>query len=404
MKREALGHAKFKLLARDLGCSLNEARGICATLWMVAGIGFPRGDIGRLNNEELAIALDHEGDADVLVAALTRRRLLDEIPEVNGRLYVHDWHEHCDDMIHAKLIGTVQTFANGVVPRVPDRRINADRLKALAAAYLERYGVTIGRECIPAPSEPRAPLGLDAVPLPTDVDVSPTCSQPVDDALPTCSQPVDDVLPTRCQRVDDALPLVLSTESKSTDPPLKAPPRGEPVDFADFWEKFSGLYPNRPGGSNLAAARRRLQSRLRGSPELAPVILDGVRRFRVWADLTGKNGTDEGVCHATTWVNQERWHEPYTVPSKGVGEPKTSPSAPRGPKETVDYESRPVRDESGSLVMRLVAKGSGELIDRAWVIAWFDVHDGRPDHRAAAELWCEAHGLRADDGFAEDAA
>lgn len=397
MKREALGHAKFKLLARDLGCSLNEARGICATLWMVAGIGFPRGDIGRLNNEELAIALDHEGDADVLVAALTRRRLLDPIPESNGRLYVHDWHEHCDDMIHAKLIGSVQTFANGVVPRVPDRRINAERLKVLAAAYLERYGVTIGRECVAASTERSEPSGAGG-------DVLPPCSQPVDDVLTTCSQPVANVLPTRSQRVADALPLVLSTKSKSTDPPLKAPPRGEPVDFGEFWEKFKDLYPNRPGGSNMAAARRRLLSRLRGSPELAPVILDGVRRFRVWADLTGKSGTDEGVCHATTWVNQERWHEPYTVPSKGVGEPKTSPPAQRGPRESVDYESRPVRDESGSLVMRFVAKGSGEVIDRAWVIAWFDVNDGGPDHREAAERWCEALGLRAEDAFAEDAA
>jgi hypothetical protein len=333
---------------------------------------------------------------------------------VSGRLYVHDWHEHCDDGTHAKLIGAVQTFANGVVPRIPDRRINADRLKVLAASYLERYGVTIGRECLPATDEPRLPLYPE--PPATGGDAVPTECQHVDNVLPTRVTHDDDALPTRDTRVDDALSLVLSTESKFTDPPLKPPPSepekrvrrsrsrspdSEPGEFDLFWDEFEKLYPPRPGGANMALARRKLRTK---PAELRPAILDGVRRFRIWADLTGKSGTDEGVCHATTWINQERWLEPYTVPAKGVGDPKTSPPAPRGPIEGVHFVSLPVRDESGALVMRLVVKGSGEVIDRAWVRAWFDVNVGGPDWQAEAERWCEARGLRAEDGFQEDAA
>lgn len=85
--------------------------------------------------------------------------------------------------------------------------------------------------------------------------------------------------------------------------------------------------------------------------------------------------------------------------SKGLGEPKASPPAKRGPTPNVHIEEKGIRDEDGSVRVRWVVKGSKEVIDRPWVAAWFDVNDGLADWREEAERWCEAHGLRPDEEF-----
>ncbi len=117
MKREGFNHAKVKLLARDLAIPLPYAHGILDRLWILTALSFPRGDIGRQTNEEIAISIDYPGDADQLIQVLINRRLLDVIPDSEGRLYVHDWHEHSDDTVSWKLARSGQSFANGVPPR-----------------------------------------------------------------------------------------------------------------------------------------------------------------------------------------------------------------------------------------------------------------------------------------------
>ena len=114
MKREAWNHPKIKILCRDLKLPLCYVNGILESLWLVTGQSLPAGDIGRWSNEEIAAAIEYPGDADELVAALLKRRLLDPLPESDGRLYVHDWHEHCDQAVKRKLSRWKQSFANGV--------------------------------------------------------------------------------------------------------------------------------------------------------------------------------------------------------------------------------------------------------------------------------------------------
>lgn len=135
MKREALHHPKFKLLARDLGVTLNEARGIIGAIWCVAEMNFWRGDIGRLTNEEIALAIDYDGDADDLIGVLISRRLLDVIADDDGRLYVHDWHEHAFDYVHARIAKEFGFFANGSAPRVPHEAFDSVKRKRLQEYY-----------------------------------------------------------------------------------------------------------------------------------------------------------------------------------------------------------------------------------------------------------------------------
>lgn len=121
VKREAFGHAKFRLVARDLGIPVFSAYGLIASIWNTTSLRFPRGDIGRLSNEEIAAEIEgYVEDADRLVEVLVKRRLLDQHPE--HRLVVHDWSEHADDTVHWKVASIGNgTFADGT----PSKRINA---------------------------------------------------------------------------------------------------------------------------------------------------------------------------------------------------------------------------------------------------------------------------------------
>lgn len=115
MKREAVGCTKMKKLCRRLDLRQWQAVGILESLWFLAAKEAPRGDIGRLSNEDIALGLDYEGDADELIDALLDG-WLDK--SEHHRLIVHDWHEHSDDAIDLRLARTGRLYANGNVPRM----------------------------------------------------------------------------------------------------------------------------------------------------------------------------------------------------------------------------------------------------------------------------------------------
>lgn len=115
MKRESWAHPKLKLAARDLGISLCHMRGVMGSIWMFTSMSFPRGDIGRMSNEEIAVAIDYDRDPEELVRVLVARRLLDEHAEC--RLYVHDFSEHADDTVHYKLARAGLSFMDGAKSR-----------------------------------------------------------------------------------------------------------------------------------------------------------------------------------------------------------------------------------------------------------------------------------------------
>src|SRR4051794_3455837 len=119
MKRQALDHTKMDLLMRKLKIRRYHAVGILESLWHLTAREAPRGDIGKLRNERIAIGIDWGGDADRLVEALIEAGWIDS--DDQHRLVIHDWPDHADDAVkkYMKRNG-FQWACRDVSRRVPD--------------------------------------------------------------------------------------------------------------------------------------------------------------------------------------------------------------------------------------------------------------------------------------------
>ena len=83
---------KFKKLQRRLGITRYATIGVLESLWIATIKNAPRGDIGRFDDETIAIECEWDKDAGLLVSALIECGWLDRSEE--HRLVVHDWHDH----------------------------------------------------------------------------------------------------------------------------------------------------------------------------------------------------------------------------------------------------------------------------------------------------------------------
>jgi hypothetical protein len=110
VKRDAPSSTKMKRLCRLLDIPLHQAVGLLELLWHLTAREAPRGNIGKLSNETIALALDYRGDEDRLVDAWIRTGWLDEDREY--RLIVHDWHEHADEAVKKRLTRSGQSFVS----------------------------------------------------------------------------------------------------------------------------------------------------------------------------------------------------------------------------------------------------------------------------------------------------
>jgi hypothetical protein len=101
MKREAPACTKYKKLSRRLNLRHYQTTGLLEDLWHLTARETPQGNVGKLSNADIALAVDYEGDADELIVALIECRWLDRSELY--RLVVHDWHEHADDAVKKRL-------------------------------------------------------------------------------------------------------------------------------------------------------------------------------------------------------------------------------------------------------------------------------------------------------------
>lgn len=133
MKREAVGSTKMKRLCNYLGVRQYVAIGILECLWHMTAREAPRGDIGKLSNEDIALGMDWDGDPEVLVASLVKSRWLDHSEE--HRLIVHDWHEHSDDAVDSRLGRSGTLYASGQKARM--KKISKAERDQIEARYAE---------------------------------------------------------------------------------------------------------------------------------------------------------------------------------------------------------------------------------------------------------------------------
>ncbi len=118
MKRNANTHSKIYDLARKLKIYQPLAVGLMENLWHWTADEIPDGGIGKRTDETIAASIQwpwpkrsHE-----LIEAMVDVGFLDEM--VDCRLYVHDWHEHCEDSVHKKLARGGLLFANNHPPNL----------------------------------------------------------------------------------------------------------------------------------------------------------------------------------------------------------------------------------------------------------------------------------------------
>jgi hypothetical protein len=85
-------HPKIKKLARRLGVTRMHAIGIHEVLCVIPAVaGRADGFLGSMDAEDLAIAVDWEGDHEVLLETLVSLAIVDRDPD--GSLYVHGFAE-----------------------------------------------------------------------------------------------------------------------------------------------------------------------------------------------------------------------------------------------------------------------------------------------------------------------
>ena len=133
MKKEAVSHTKMGRLMRKLKLRRFQAVGLCEMLWHTTAREAPAGDIGKLTNEDIAIALDWNKEPDELMAGFVAAELIKVHPAF--RMVIHDWSEHAEDSVHSKLARAKAYFWNGKAPKITGLR------KADAEAATAHYAM-----------------------------------------------------------------------------------------------------------------------------------------------------------------------------------------------------------------------------------------------------------------------
>jgi hypothetical protein len=116
MKREALSHTKMKRLCRNMNVPLWQAVGLVESLLHLTARESPRGDIGKLADEDIALALDYREDPAQMMTSLAASGWLDLHPQ--HRYVVHGWSEHCEDGVNMRLARGREVFADGQTPKL----------------------------------------------------------------------------------------------------------------------------------------------------------------------------------------------------------------------------------------------------------------------------------------------
>lgn len=106
----------MKRLCRCLNLRLWQAVGVMESLWHLTARECPRGDLGKLSDEDIALGIDWEGDPRRLIEALLACGWLER--DAEDRLRIHDWHEHADDAVHSRVARAKSYFVGGYPPKL----------------------------------------------------------------------------------------------------------------------------------------------------------------------------------------------------------------------------------------------------------------------------------------------
>lgn len=176
MKRQALKHPKTLDLSSRLNISLVAAVGHLTFLFDFVAEFTPQGNIGKFPDGAIARASQWDGDATQFVAALVDAGWIDR--DEHNRLVVHDWAEHCENWVRAKL-----------------RKLNLDFIKSTPTTAPASYEPSYERSEEPSlePSSPRdqakpsqaKPKPSQAKPSPKEAATAAVAALPLPEPLDT---------------------------------------------------------------------------------------------------------------------------------------------------------------------------------------------------------------------------
>ena len=138
MKAGAPSHSKMAHLARLLKIYPVMAVGLMEKLWHWTAAEIPDGGIGKRDDEAIAFAClwPWPRRSKEFVDALHTAGFLDEMP--GCRLYVHNWHKHCEDSVHRRLAYNGIPFANGMLPKLT--RLTTDQKQRALSLFKTQMG------------------------------------------------------------------------------------------------------------------------------------------------------------------------------------------------------------------------------------------------------------------------
>jgi len=167
----------MKRLCRRLDIPQWQGVGLLESIWHLTAREAPAGDIGKLSDEDIALAIDYRGDEAKLIDALVASGWLDRGPV--ERLAVHDWADHADDAVNMRLARGRQYFVGGQAPklaRLPSKERDAAHEyysswarkpaheNTIRAHGVSEAGVQNGNPCVPPEPVPEPEPLPDTVP------------------------------------------------------------------------------------------------------------------------------------------------------------------------------------------------------------------------------------------------
>ena len=123
MKRETLRHPKTLDLAARLHAKRPAVLGYLTLLWDFTAEYAPQGNIGKFSDGTIAKACEWEEDPQYFVQALVEAKWLDL--DTDHRLLIHDWPDHCERWVKAKLEKYALRFLEPTAEATVERSVEA---------------------------------------------------------------------------------------------------------------------------------------------------------------------------------------------------------------------------------------------------------------------------------------
>lgn len=127
MKTGTTEHPKFKHLKALLGKPEYVVVGVLESIWMKTAQFKDHGGIGQWTDEQIAQAVEWDGDAAALIRSLVDSKWIDQ--DRVYRLVIHDWTEECPHYVHERI--RKREARKRTIPsrNVPDNTGKSDPIK-----------------------------------------------------------------------------------------------------------------------------------------------------------------------------------------------------------------------------------------------------------------------------------